>query len=65
MLSKAWDVKPEERPTANEFLEKIRALSKEYEANKEAWDKLISPTPYSMKGEAADTEPERPAGFFD
>jgi hypothetical protein len=66
------------RPTAAEFIEKLRTLTKEYEQNREAWDAAITgPDPPEVTFPLTSVHPNDPSqdeekqksrfppGFFD
>lgn len=55
LIETGWDKDPEKRPTAQEMLDKVRAMVKEYEANKEAWDRVCLPASSSSSPAAAST----------
>jgi len=55
LLQRSWHEKPDDRPTGAEFIERVRALMKEYEANREVWDRLIAQKPYSLRDRALES----------
>jgi len=60
LLQRAWHREPAERPTAIEFLERVRQLLRDYEQHRAAWDRLIAPEPFSLKDRFAQSLPPVP-----